>query len=533
MSFFLVYFRFFLHMPKNCKKPTVLVILDGWGVAPPGPGNAITLAKTPTMTALWDEFPHTLLLAHGKNVGLPDEQEGNSEAGHMNLSAGWVVKQDAVYINESIKDGTFFKNTAFLEVLKHAKKYNTKVHVMGLLSNGESAHSYPDHLYALLELLHGQNVENVFLHLFTDGRDSSRFAAIKLLPKLKTHFHNNERIATIMGRFYAMDRIKRWPRIEAAYNAMVLGEGVVAESAEAAIASAYNRGETDEFIMPTVITKDHKPVVTIGDNDVIIFFNLRSDRAREITKTFVQKDFETKNHGTFKRRKVAQNIRFAAMTDFGPDLPHVLTAFPSRNILSALPAVLRDKKQIYIAEAEKYAHVTYFFNGGNAEPLYGEERIRVPSPLAPYYEDKPEMNAEKVVSEVRRCIDGGQYDFITVNFCNPDMIGHTGNLAAGVRAAQAVDACVGKIIRGVFKKDGTAIITADHGNIEEMINSKSGEVDTEHSINPVPFIVVGPRFKNLRRKKLRKGVLADVAPTVLDVMGITRPREMTRKSLLS
>lgn len=520
-------------MPKNHKKPTVLIILDGWGFAPPGPGNAVTLAKTPTMTALWEEFPHTLLLAHGKNVGLPDEQEGNSEAGHMNLSAGWVVKQDAVYINESIKDGTFFKNTAFLEALGHAKKYNSKVHVMGLLSNGESAHSSPAHLYVLLELLHHHGMEKVFLHLFTDGRDSSRFAAIKLLPKLKTHFHNKEKIATITGRFYAMDRIKRWSRIEAAYNAMVAGEGVAAESAEAAISSAYNRGETDEFITPTVITNSHKPVGVIGDNDVVIFFNLRSDRAREITKTFVQKDFTEKNPGSFKRKKIAQNIIFAAMTDFGPDLPHILTAYPARNILSALPAVLRDKKQIYIAEAEKYAHVTYFFNGGNAEPLYGEERIRVPSPLAPHYEDKPEMNAEKVANEVRRVVDSGQYDFITVNFCNPDMIGHTGNLAAGIKAVQTVDTCVGKIIRGVWRKEGATIITADHGNIEEMINSKTGETDTEHSVNPVPFIVVGSRFKNLKKKNLPKGVLANVAPTVLDIMGVVRPREMAKKSLLN
>ncbi len=520
-------------MVKGHKKPTVLVILDGWGVAPPGPGNAIALAKTPTMTALWNEFPHTLLSAHGRAVGLPGDQEGNSEAGHMNLSAGWIVKQDAVYINESIKDGTFFKNTAFLEAIEHAKKFNSKIHVMGLLSNGESAHSSPEHLYAVLELLHQHEAKKVFLHLFTDGRDSSRFAAIKLLPKLKAHFHNDEKISTIMGRFYAMDRIKKWARIEAAYNAMVMGHAVAAESAEAAISSAYNRGETDEFIMPTVIVSDHKPLGTIDDNDVIIFFNLRSDRAREITKTFVQKDFTEKNPGSFKRKKIVKNIRFAAMTDFGPDLPHILTAYPSRNILSALPAVFRDKKQIYIAEAEKYAHVTYFFNGGNADPIYGEERIRVPSPSMPHYEEKPEMSAEKVVFEVRRCIDSGQYDFIAVNFCNPDMIGHTGDLSAGVRAVETVDACVGKIIRGVFKMDGTAIVTADHGNIEEMINSKSGEIDTEHSINPVPFIVVGPRFKNLRRKKLRGGVLSDAAPTVLDVMGIGAPREMTRKSLLT
>jgi len=520
-------------MPKIKIKPTVLVILDGWGIAPPRPGNAVALAKTPTMAALWNEFPHTTLAAHGRMVGLPGYQEGNSEAGHMNLSAGWVVKQDALYINESIRDGTFFKNTAFIEALKHAKKYNTKVHIIGLLSNGESAHSYPDHLYALLELAHGQGMEKIFLHLFTDGRDSARFAAIKLLPKLKMHFHGNEKVASIMGRFYAMDRIKNWPRIEAAYNAMVLGEGIIAESEEAAISSAYNRGETDEFITPTVIVRDHKPIATIDDNDVIIFFNLRSDRAREITKTFIQKDFTGKNRSSFKRKKVAQNIRFAAMTDFGPDLPHIMTAFPGRSILSALPAVLRDKKQIYIAEAEKYAHVTYFFNGGNADPIYGEDRIRVPSPPIAHYDMKPEMNAENVTYEVRRCIDSGQYHFIAVNFCNPDMIGHTGNLEAGKKAVSAVDACVGKIVRGVFKREGIAVVTADHGNIEEMINARTSEIDTEHSINPVPFIVVGPGFKNRKRKKLRKGALADVAPTILDLMGIMRPREMTRRSLLS
>jgi 2,3-bisphosphoglycerate-independent phosphoglycerate mutase len=520
-------------MFRNNKKPTVLIILDGWGVAPPDPGNAVTLAKTPTMTALWKEFPHTLLTAHGKKVGLPNKQEGNSEAGHMNLSAGWIVKQDAVYINESIKDGTFFKNTAFLEAIRHAKKYQSKIHVMGLLSNGESAHSFPSHIYSLLNLLNQYEEEKkVFLHLFTDGRDSSRFAAIKLLPKLKKHFHNGEQIASIMGRFYAMDRIKRWPRIEAAYNAMVAGEGVTAESAEAAISSAYNRGETDEFIRPTVITNDHKPIATIDDNDAIIFFNLRSDRAREITKTFVQKDFTKKNKGSFKRKKIPRNIIFTAMTDFGPDLPRILTAYPSHNILSALPAVLREKKQVYIAEAEKYAHVTYFFNGGNADAVYNEERVRIPSPAIPHYEDKPEMNAEKVTKEVRRRVDSGQYDFVTVNFCNPDMIGHTGNLSAGIKAVHVVDKCVGKIIRGVWRKEGTTIITADHGNVEEMINLKTGEVDTEHSINPVPFIIVGPCFKNQRKKTLPKGVLANVAPTVLDIMGITTPREMTKKSLI-
>jgi 2,3-bisphosphoglycerate-independent phosphoglycerate mutase len=312
---------------------------------------------------------------------------------------------------------------------------------------------------------------------------------------------------------------------------MVMGQGIIAESAEAAISSAYNRGETDEFILPTVIPDDHKTTAVIGDNDAVIFFNLRSDRARELTKAITQEEFNGKNGGAFKRKKILKNICFVAMTDFGPDLPGVVTAFPSRNIENSLPAVLKDKKQIYIAETEKYAHVTYFFNGGNAEAICGEERIRIPSPNVPRYETKPEMSAPEIAEKVESFIRSGVYDFITVNFCNPDMIGHTGNLKAGIKAVNSVDICLKKIIKEIFRKNGTAIITADHGNIEEMINSKTGEVDTEHSTNPVPFIIAGENFKN-KKKKMREGILADVAPTILDIMDIEKPKTMVRKSLL-
>jgi len=509
-------------------KTTALIILDGWGIAPPGPGNAVSLAKTPTMSELWKNFPHTELIAHGKKVGLPGNQEGNSEAGHMNLSSGFIVKQDAVYINDSIEDGTFFKNNAFAEAIRHAKKYKSKVHLMGLLSNGESAHSFPTHLYSLLDLLHQNKVEDVFIHLFTDGRDSGRFASIKLLSKLRMHFHGNEKIVSIMGRFYAMDRVKNWKRTESAYNAMVLGEGLIAESAEAAISIAYNRGETDEFILPTVVSKDHGATSKIDDNDAIIFFNLRSDRARELTKVLTQENFNGKNGGSFKRKKILKNICFVAMTDFGPDLPGVITAFPSRDIENSLPSCLKDKRQIYIAETEKYAHVTYFFNGGYADPIFGEERVRIPSPNIFRYEDKPEMSAPEITKNVESFIRSGVYDFITVNFCNPDMIGHTGNLKAGIKAVNVVDICLKKIIKEIFRNEGVAVVTADHGNIEGMINLKTGEIDTEHSTNPVPFIVAGENFKN---KKIKKGILADVAPTTLDIMDLPKPKTMTRRSL--
>ena len=520
--------------PAPANKPAVplvvLAILDGWGIAPPSNSNAVSLAKKPVLDRLFKHYPSSRLMAHGRYVGLLPDQEGNSEAGHMNIGGGRIVRQDIVYVSEAIKDRTFFKNTAFKEVLKHAQKYGTKVHLMGLLSNGNSAHACPDHLYALLQLCHEEGIQNTCLHLFTDGRDSPPFSALNQLHELEKHMFPNQQIASLMGRFYAMDRNKLWHRTELAYNAIVCGEGLVATAAHSAILHGYNRGESDEFLLPTVmVDADKKPVGTIDDNDVIIYFNLRSDRARQLTKTFVQKDFEEKNENSFKRQKIPQNTRFAAMTDFGPDLPHVFTAFPSHDIPLGLTEVLAPVRQFYIAESEKYAHVTYFFNGGFAEPRVGEERMRIPSPFVAHYDTKPEMRAPTITNEVVRRLRFDLHDFVVINYANLDMVGHTGNLPATVKAVEAVDKCLGQLAEIVKEKRGHLIVTGDHGNAEAKINPETGEVLTEHTTNPVPFLLVSDK---LRKARLGDGMLADVAPTVLDIMDIPKPVEMTGFSLI-
>lgn len=512
-------------------RPVVLIIMDGWGIARPSHGNAVTLAKTPGINFFTKNFPYTLLTAHGKKVGLPHNQDGNSEAGHTNIGAGRIVEQDSVHISKSIKDGTFFRNAAFLEAINHVKRHGlhgerSKLHIMGLLSNHESAHSSPDHLFALLRLCREQGLNNVYLHLFTDGRDSPRYAALKLLKRLEKEFKNNEKIASISGRYYAMDRVSNWTRTELTYNALVLGRGVTAATAEEAIFQAYNRGLSDEFIVPTVIIGENKkPVATIDDRDSIIFFNLRSDRARQMSKPFLQVNFNG-----FKRRKVLKDFRFVAMTDFGPELPNILTAYPSHVLNDTLPMVLAKERQLYISEREKYSHITYFLNGGYANPCDGENRIMIKSPDVATYDLKPVMSAPEITHVVLEAIDHNLYDFIAINFANPDMVGHTGNLEAAIRAVQYVDKCVGEITDAVLKRGGNVIITADHGNVEEMINLETGEIDTEHSANPVPLILAS-KDRALNRLKLRRGVLADVAPTILKIMGVKKPRAMTRRGL--
>ena len=513
----------------------ILIILDGWGMSKEKRGNAILQAKTPNFDYYWNHFPKTQLCAHGGCVGLPDEQDGNSEAGHMNLGAGRVVLQDSVYISQSIEDGTFFKNTAFLEAIKHLKKHNAKLHLMGLLSGKESPHMSPEHLYALLELAKREGVQKIILHLFTDGRDSSQHGAPKFLKTLREHFKDHQtffEVGSVVGRALAMDRKKDWQNIEKAYNLITLGEGEKVQSAEEAISRAYNKGLTDEFIPPSIIVSNGKPVGTIDDNDAIIFFNLRSDRARELTKVFVQPDFENHNHGTFKRKKILKNIKFVAMTDFGPDLPNILTAFPSRDVQNSLPFALKDFSQLYIAEAEKYAHVTYFFNGGYADPVAGEERIRIPSPNILRYNEKPEMSAGEVTKVVTKKIKSKKYNFICLNFANPDMIGHTGDFKAGIKCCEIIDKYLEKVVSTALKNDFISIITADHGNIEEMINLKTGEIDTKHSKNPVPFILVGESSKTKGIKMKKGGGLANVAPTVLKLMELSKPKEMKEQSLL-
>ena len=514
---------------KKNNLPMILVILDGWGLAKPNKGNAITLAETPTMNGILKKYPSTQLYAHGRYVGLPPKQDGNSEAGHMNIGAGRIVEQDAVKIGKSINDGTFFKNTALLEAIKNVKINKGKLHLMGMLSNGMSAHSEPDHILALLTFLQKNKVNNIYFHLFTDGRDSPKYAALKLVEDMERSFKNKERIATVIGRFYAMDRKKKWERTKMAYDALLLGHGHKAESARAAISESYNKGDDDEFIEPYIID----PAGRIEDGDSVIFFNLRSDRARQLAKVFVQKDFNDDNPGSFKRSKVLKDLCFVAMTDFGPDLDSITTAFPSVDLKQTLPMALSDIKQLYFAETEKYAHVTYFFNGGYSGRVNGEEQAVIASPDVKSYDVTPAMESRELAKTVIYDLKKKKYDFTVLNFAAPDMIGHTGNLEAGIKCCHEVDKYLGQIIKAYLRVDGTVIVTADHGNIEEMINLATGEIDTEHSSNPVPFILVSKRFRGTKKVKFREnGVLGDIAPTILELMGKSKPKEMTGKSLI-
>lgn len=518
------------HIPAK-HPPTVLMILDGFGLADASePGNAITEKTAPNIFSYMKTYPTSQLVAHGADVGLSKDQEGNSEAGHFNIGAGRIVKQDLVEISEAIEDGTFYKNNAFKEALHHVKKYKTAVHIMGLLTDGQSAHASPEHLYAMLDFFRREGQKKVYIHLFTDGRDSAPHSAVTFLKDLRAHMQNGEKIATIMGRFYGMDRAKLWERTESAYNTMVLGRGnCTAESAEQAISDAYNRGETDEYICPTVIVEDGKPVATIQDNDAIYFFNARSDRARQITKAFVQKDSETYNGGSFERKRIPKNIRFVAMTDFGPDLEGIFTAFPSPDIEYCLAkAIGEEREQLYISETEKYAHVTYFINGGFPAPINGEKRELVKSPKKYSYAEQPEMHSAQVTDRVIEYINAGTYDFITINYPNADMVGHTGDFKAAKKAVFAMDTQVKRVVDVVLEHDGQILITADHGNAEQMINAKTGGMLTQHTTNQVPCILIK---KNQKGITIRNGRLADVAPTLLHMMDIEKPEEMTGKSL--
>ncbi|MDD5566942.1 MAG: 2,3-bisphosphoglycerate-independent phosphoglycerate mutase [Patescibacteria group bacterium] len=510
---------------KVKNKPVVLIVMDGWGIAPPSRGNAILLAKKPNFDK-FEAYPHTQLNSSSREVGLPVGQDGNSEAGHMNIGAGRIVDQDSVIISKAISDGTFFKNPAFREAIGHTQRNHSNLHIMGLLTAEQSAHSDPDHLLALITMAHSEGVKKVFLHLFTDGRDSPQYASVGYLRDLLVVLKKfpEVRVASLQGRFYAMDRKKVWSRTELAYNALALGQGIKNTDPEKAIVTAYNRGESDEFIHPTVITDKGKPIGVMNDNDSIIYYNLRSDRTRQLAKSFVQPDF-----AGFKRKRIIRGLRFVAMTDFGPDLPGILTAFPSADLKGTLPMALKDFHQLYIAESEKYAHVTYFMNGGYADPVASEHRVLVPSPDVRSYDEKPEMSAYQITQVVVNNIENYVYDFYGVNFANPDMVGHTGNLGATIKAIEVVDECVGRIVKAALAKRGIVFITSDHGNAEEKFNLKTGEVNTNHTSNPVPFYIISEQYRNLRLKK--NGVSGDIAPTILNLYKIKQPAEMTGKPL--
>ncbi|TSD01970.1 MAG: 2,3-bisphosphoglycerate-independent phosphoglycerate mutase [Parcubacteria group bacterium Athens0714_25] len=515
------------------KNPTVLIILDGWGIAPPSPGNAISLAKTPFVDELFKKYPFTLLGATGEDVGLDDHQMSGSEAGHMNIGAGRIVAQDSHFISESIKNGSFFSNPILIGAIRHAKISGGNFHIMGLMSDIDSPHSNPEHFRALLRLAKNNEVNEVYCHLFTDGRDSYPKSALEQLENFKKIIAQEGigKIATISGRFYAMDRAKNWKRLTRAYDAIVFSQGEKAGSPEEAIESAYAKNLTDEYVIPTVIFENGKPIASLGKNDSIVFYNLRSDRARQFSKLFVATNKEGILNDDMPIIDHLENLYFTAMTDFGPDLD-VHTAFPGRTLEMTLPMALGGKKQLYIAESEKYAHITYFLNGGYPDPVDGEEWIVVPSPIVDSYVKCPEMSADKIADKVIEGISKNKYDFIAINFANADMVAHTGNIKATIKAVEFVDKQVARIAEKVFEKNGNIIVTADHGNADEMIDRIDGEkrAHTFHTKNPVPFVIAGEKFFGMKLKK--GGVLGNIAPTILDAMGVKKPKEIEKESLI-
>jgi 2,3-bisphosphoglycerate-independent phosphoglycerate mutase len=524
----------------NRPKPVVLMILDGWGVAPPSRSNAITLAKTPEMTSLIAAYPAMTLQASGEAVGLSWGEIGNSEVGHLNLGSGKLIYQNLPRINRAISDGAFFKNEKFLAAIANARKNKSKLHLMGLISSG-GVHSHIDHLFALLELCAREKFSDVYIHGFLDGRDMPYNSGIDFVTKIQAKIKEVGvgQIATLSGRFYAMDRDNHWERIVLTYNAMVKGEAKDKfDDPTAAVNASYGNKVYDEEFIPLVITRDGSAVATIGDKDSVIFFNFRADRAREISKVFVLPGFDKFEREYFK------NLFFVAMTEYEKDLP-LEVAFPPETIDEPLAKVIADAglKQLHIAETEKYAHVTFFFNGGAEKEFSGEERILVPSPRVSSYADKPEMSAKEVAKKITDAIMEDKYDFIVVNFANGDMVGHTGNLKATIAAVETVDACVKKIVEVVLAKGGVALITADHGNAEELINMQSGEIDKEHSTYPVPFIIVSKELegKNAGLQEVPgsdlslvqpSGLLSDVAPTILKIMNLPQPQDMSGKALI-
>ena len=507
------------------KKPTVLLILDGYGERKEKDGNAIALANTPVMDKLKKEFPYVEGQASGLFVGLPDGQMGNSEVGHMNMGAGRIVYQELTRITKAIEDGDFFENKALKEAVEHCKKENSALHFMGLVSSG-GVHSHIEHIYGLLELAKREGLKKVYLHAFLDGRDTPPDSGKSFLMDVEKKMRELGvgEIATISGRYYAMDRDKNYDRVEKAYRAMVDGTGEKASSVEEAIDASYAKKVYDEFVLPTVIEKDGA-VHTVSDGDAMIFFNFRPDRAREICHAFCDDEFNFFNRGPRKK------VFFVCFTDYDPTIPNKRVAFEKEEIHNTLGEVVSNlgKNQLRIAETEKYAHVTFFFNGGKEEPYKNEDRILVPSPKeVPTYDLKPEMSCYTVTEKLTEAIRSGKYDLVVANFANPDMVGHTGVLSAAIKAIEVVDECMGKVVDAVESMHGNLFILADHGNADIMIDEKTGEPYTAHTTNPVPFILVSEEKHKLREG----GCLADVAPTLLELMGIPQPKEMTGKSLL-
>ncbi len=547
----------FQRQPYNGPKPAVLLILDGWGIGPNNAGNAIMRAKTPNMDRYWLSYPHTQITASGEAVGLPRGEDGNTETGHLNIGAGHIVYQDLPRINMSIADGSFNNTPAFLNAAAHVKRHNSTLHLLGLIGSG-GVHSNIEHLYALLNFCKIQRIERVYIHGFTDGRDSPPTSGINYVRQIMDTCANLGvgEIATLMGRYYAMDRDMRWERVERAYDALTLGSpSSCVIDPIAMLQEQYDKGITDEFIEPISVCNADGTHRTLAENDAAIFINYRVDRPRELTRAFVMPDFEqgithtafdpyTEKYEktniqkqpqtvqTFFRKKTVNNLYFVTMTRYEESLPTDV-AFPPQNVKNPLCKVFATQglKQLRMTETEKERFVTYYMNG-QQEVLYpGEDRVILPSKGVKSYDQAPEMSSREIATEMIARLQQDTYDVVIANLCNGDMVGHTGNLEAAITACEILDEVVGQIVNQVLMKNGVVFITADHGNVEEMISNTTGEVDTEHSTYPVPFIIIGNQYAN-KPIMLPTGILADVAPTILHVMGISKPESMTGRALL-
>lgn len=509
------------------KKPTVLMILDGFGLNDNHTANAVYEANTPAIDNLMANYPFVKGYASGMDVGLPDGQMGNSEVGHLNIGAGRIVYQELTRVTKDILDGDFFTNKAFLTAINNAKANNSNLHLWGLLSDG-GVHSHNEHLYALVELAKRENFDRVFIHCMLDGRDTPPASGKGFVQQLQDKLDQIGvgKIASVSGRYYSMDRDNRWDRTFLAYDAMVNGVGKTATNAVESVATSYEQGANDEFMLPTVILENGQPIATVNNKDSVIFFNFRPDRARQITRPFCEENFDG-----FERAKGFMELTYVCFTDYDVTIPNKIAAYGKESLSNTLGEYLasKGKTQLRLAETEKYAHVTFFFNGGVEEPNPGEDRILVPSPKVATYDLKPEMSAYEVGDNLVKAIESDKYDLIIVNFANPDMVGHTGIESAAIKAVEAVDTCVGNAIEALLKVDGQLFLCADHGNSEQLVDYVTGEPFTAHTTNPVPFILVNAG-EGVTLKE--NGKLADIAPTLLELMDIEKPTEMTGQSLL-
>ncbi len=511
------------------KKITALIILDGFGCAEPNDHNAISVDGTKNVTRLWNAYPHVTIAASGEAVGLPEGQMGNSEVGHLNIGAGRIVYQELTRITKSIRDGDFFEKQEFLGAVENCKKHDSALHLMGLLSDG-GVHSHIDHLVGLVKLAKMKGLKKVYIHGFMDGRDVPPESGKGYVEELQAQLNKIGcgEIATLMGRYYAMDRDNRFERVEKAYAALTYGEGVLETDPVSAMQHSYDNGVTDEFVVPAVILKDGKPTGMIRENDSVIFFNFRPDRARELTRAYIFEDFTG-----FERRHGYFPLNYVSMTQYDKTFDGKLhVAFKPEGLTDTFGEFLAQngKTQLRIAETEKYAHVTFFFNGGVETPNEGEDRALIPSPKVPTYDMKPEMSAHEVADEAVKRIESGKYDVMILNFANPDMVGHTGVMEAAVKAVHTVDECAAKVIDAILKQGGRAVITADHGNCEKMLDDDGVTPFTAHTTNPVPVILVDEGNKNVTLRT--GGRLSDLAPTLIDLMGMEKPAAMTGRSLI-